>query len=176
MASLYGTDPSYDYSHMYNIKDLRGELPKPVLKPGTILYALHQHGSCSKFIELVSKAGLAGVFNDKQANFTVFAPIDDSIDCMWLKSVSSFKAKQYVLYHTLDHAVAPSFLRSSKAMYLNTRIPGSRLFVENYNEVPPLINRISRVIECPIVLDSSVVYVVDRVLHIDGNPLSNIDI
>jgi hypothetical protein len=176
MSSLYGTDPSYDYSHMYNIKDLRGNLPQPVYNQGTILCTLHEKGCFSKFIDLITKAGLAGIFNDKQAGFTVFAVPDKVIDSSWLKNISMFKAKQYVLYHTLEHSVAPSFLRSSRAMYLNNRIPGSRILLENDKETGTMLNRSVRMLNHPIYAGSSVIYIIDNLLHIDSNPLSNIDI
>jgi uncharacterized surface protein with fasciclin (FAS1) repeats len=176
MTSVQGTDPSYNYSHMYDIKDLRGNLPTPVYNQGTILCALHQAGCFQNFIDLVTKAGLAGIFNSKQTNITVFAPNDEALSACSVKGIDSFKAKQLVLYHTLEKSIPPSFLRSSKAMYLDTQVTGSRLLVENLRTPVPLINRCTHVVQCPIATVNSMIYPINKVLLMDNNPLSNISI
>ena len=176
MTSNYGTDPSYNYTHMWDIKDLRGNLPQPVYNQGTILCALHQAGCFQNMIDLIAKAGLAGIFNSKQASITLFAPNNQALCAEFVNNIDSFKAKQIVLYHTLEKTIPPSFLRSSRMMYLDTQVPGSRLLVENGGTPVPLINGIAHVIQCPINIGSSIIYTLNHMLHIDNNPLSNIDI
>ena len=172
MASIQYTDPSYDYTHMYNIKDLRGNLPQPVYNQGTIICALHEHRR-NDCIALIAKAGMAGIFNDKQAAFTVFV---GPIDPQRLDQLDSFKAKQLVLYHTLQYSVRPSIMKSSKAMYVNTLVPGSKILVENLTTPTPQLNRCARVIGCPLIIGCATIYFIDKMLHLDSNPLSNIDI
>lgn len=167
MSSLYGTDPSYNYTHMYNIKDLRGTLPTPTWDQNTLLGFLHfkQH----PFAEIIGKTHLAGTYNSPQADFSLFVPtyIDTTLD--------SYKLRQLVLYHTLEHAVPYKFLTSSGMMKVSTRIPGARIIVENVGLKTPLINGCSRVIGTDKVGNANIFYI-DKPLWLDSNPLSNSDI
>lgn len=171
MTTLQGfTDGSYDYKHMYNIKDLRGPLPIPVVHDNTLLSYLMSSPEFEPFLALVEKAGLSGKFNSIQADFTVFVPTQGVPT-----NVSSYEAKQIVLSHLLERTLSFGFLRSSRMMYLDTRIPSSRILVENFGPMP-LLNRQSQVIGKKQV-GHAIVFIIDRALTpCLSNPLINIDI
>lgn len=178
MTSIQGTDPSFNYTHMYNIKDLQGPLPTPVFNQNSVLCALHQHGCFEKFIDLITRAGLAGIYNSTQTNVTMFIPMDNTISNEWLKTVDSYKAKRIVLYHTLARTISAAFLKSSKAMYLNTKIPGSKLLCERFGNSHPVVNRHSRILGCPIMGGKGTfsIFIIDTLLELDTNPLVHVDI
>ena len=173
MATLQGyTDGSYDYRQMYNIKDTQGPLPKPVIKINTLLDALQQNVQCSEFAKMVmSLPDMAARFNNSQANFTVFVPLSD----IRIPSNDSYHTRQFVLLHTLERAYPYKFLATARMMTLDTRLPGTKILVENLGNPKPLLNRHAQILGQQIV-GNAVIYYIDRALQLDTNPLSNIDI
>lgn len=173
MASLQGyMDGSYDYKQMYNIKDIRGPLPKPVIHKNTLLDALHSNPKCLEFARMVmSLPDMSAKFNNSQANFTVFVPLSD----MYLPSNDSYHVRQLILLHTLEHAYTYQFLASSRMMWLNTRLPGTKLLIENLGTPRTMINRHAQILGQQMV-GNAVIYFIDQSLRLDENPLASIDI
>jgi hypothetical protein len=168
MTSLYGTDPSYDYKQTYNIKDLKGNLPLPVIRKDTLWDALVSNNQCSDFTNLVG--GLpefASIFNCSQADFTVFVPISG------IPAMEYYKARQFILLHTLPRTLPYKFLQRTRMMTIDTRLPGTRIMVDNLETVTPRLNGQSQIIGQQIV-GNAVIYYIDIPLSLDGNPLSNI--
>jgi uncharacterized surface protein with fasciclin (FAS1) repeats len=171
MASAQGfTDGSYDYKHMYNIKDINGPHPIPKFNTDTILGYLHNHNF--EFAKIIESTDMAGKYNDIQADFSLFVPM---IIPEWAHTLDAYKLKQLVLYHTLEHAVAYEFLKSSGAMFVNTRLPGSRLLVENVYTQTPRINNYTQILGYKQV-GNAILFFIDKTLPLDNNPISNIDI
>lgn len=173
MASLQGfMDGSYDYKQFYNIKDLAGPLPKPAIHCNTLLGALEKNKDCIQFVSLLKSLPMSAIYNNNQASFTLFVPIANYCN---VNINDSYKVRQFILLHTLEHAVSYPFLKSSKGMLLNTRLPGSNILVENIYTDTPLLNRQSKILGQQIV-GNSVIYFIDVPLCLDQNPLSNVDI
>lgn len=171
MATIQGfTDGSYDYKHMYNIKDLHGPFPIPKFNPNTLLGYLHSENH--PFADIIERTPLAATYNDPQGDFSLFVPsfIDEQT-----KRLDSYHLRQLVLYHTLEHAVPYQFLSTSGCMKVATRLPGSRLIVENINVPTPFINRCAQVTGYTQIGNASIFFI-NRVLKMDNNPLSNSDI
>lgn len=173
MTTLQGfTDGSYDYKHMYNIKDLNGPAPVPVIHGDTLLSFLASSSKYTPFMHLVEKAGLAGKLNSKQAAFTLFVPV--GMNDIATK-VDMLTAKKIVLGHMLERTIPYPFILSSRMMYLDTRIQTTRILVENYGAAP-ILNREASIIGHSKV-GNAIVYLIDNPLSIDRqNPLVNIDI
>lgn len=171
MTSLQGyMDGSRDYKQMYNIKDLRGNLPKPVLKQNTIFNALGNNEQGTAFFSLLEKVPeLAAKYNSIQADFTVFVPINVESD-----NLDYYKARQLILFHTLERTLSVKFLQNSRAMVINTLIPGSRILVENING-STILNRSAIIVGVQYV-GNAVLYYIDNALRMDANPNSNMDI
>ena len=130
MTSQYGyTDGSYDIKQKYNIRDLQGPLPRPIIKKGTILDALGTVPEAKQFRDLLMSIPLSGIYNDTHACVTLFVP------CTFPPIKGDYEKRQFVLYHTLEKPVSLTFLRSSPKMLLNTRVEGETLLVENNNDV-----------------------------------------
>jgi len=171
MATMHGyMDGSYDYKQMYNIQDLNGSLPTLVVHEDTLLHVLTNTKGVSKFKTLVENTKLPGILNSRQGDFTLFVPIDSGIPNAVMNG-TQFKTRQTVLYHMLEHAVPVEFVRGSRSMMVNTRLPGSRLLIENYGQ-GPVINRFSKILGYQYVGGASV-YFIDRILPEGSNPLSN---
>lgn len=133
MVSLYGYHQSYDYKQMYDISDLRAPVPKPTLMEGGIMDFLSKNPQFSKFAYLITLADLTGIFNSLQAKFTLFITKDCDINLpeSVFTNMDKYTARQILLYNCTEKELYTRFLKSSMIMYINTRVTGSKLLVEN---------------------------------------------
>jgi len=175
MTSLQGfTDGSYDYSHMYDIPDLHGSFPRFKFNKGSLLEFLHCHTKCKGFSALIEKTQLAGYYNDPQSTFTLFVPLSMT-ECD-AKNIDSYNAQQLLLLHSLDFKASYTFLISSHVMYVNTRVSGEKILIENLNTGTPTLNRCSRILGQQEV-GKSMVYFIDKPLPLkNGNPMAHVSI
>jgi len=130
------------------------------------------HSKNFKFAEIIEKLHISGKYNHSQADFTLFVPLNLN---GWENVEDRYKLKQFVLFHTLERTLSVYFLKSSGAMMINTRLPGSRILVENINSNVPVLNREARVVD-EIRVGNANIIVIDRPLTLDDNPMSNGDI
>jgi len=174
MASIQGfTDGSYDYKHMRRVHDLRGPLPYPTVNPNSILGFLKEHNQSFGGV-IASVRRLAAQYNDIQATFTLLVPLNVP---HVVRNMSELERRNLILAHTLERAVPYNFLTSAGVMWINTRIPGDRILVDNRTTESPLLNNHARVLGYDSVPGSraTIIYI-DQMLPLQDNPLSNIDI
>lgn len=161
------TDGSYDYKQKYDIKDLRGPLPKPVIYPNTILNTLVKRQDCQGFTNAVmSIPDISARFNDTQSSMTLFVPVYH-----YIPSGNSFTERQRILLHSLEYALAPSFFEHSRMIYVNTKLTGSKVLVESINGVV-VLDRHAQIISSEPV-GSNMIYYITQPLVLDGNPLAD---
>ncbi len=174
MVSIQNHDPSYNYTHMFEIPDLRGSIPEPTVKPWTMWSFLANNPDFSKAKYMVELADMIGNYNSKQSEFTLFVPSDaylkykvpDNI----FKKMDEYTARQILLYNTIEYPLYIPYLKSTEAQYLNTRIPGSRLLVEYHpKEDEIMINCNTKILEGNIQTVSGVIHIVDNLI-ISGLP------
>ncbi len=130
MTSNNYTDPSRDYSHMYNITDIRGPLPYPRFNTNTILGFLSSDPAVKDFFDLVSSnKSISGIFNNEQAAFTLFVPIN----CNNIKpeNTEAYDVIKIVRYHTLENKLTPELLGSMGSSLISTKCWSKNIFVEN---------------------------------------------
>lgn len=169
MTSLQAyTDGSYDYSHQYNITDLRGPLPGLQINQGSIFHFLVNHSRGVPMAELIAKTQLAGFYNDPQSCFTLFVPVN----LKDTKCIDSYTAQQLVLLHSLPFSACYSFLKSSHMMFLDTRMTGRRILLENISTTSPTLDRCAQLIS-QVKVGGSMIYFITNPLRLDGNPLAN---
>lgn len=174
MATMQGyTDGSYDYSHMYNVKDLNGKLPVPQIHKDSVIGYLTQENISIPFIHMLKKCNLAGIYNDPNASMTVFIPVQLT-DC-FVMSIDQLTCRKIVNYHTLERPLCYDFLTSSKGMLLNTKQTGSTIFLEKDVNGQVFLNRESKLLGTKR-WGNSMLCFIDRPISIDNNPLTNISI
>lgn len=167
MTTLHGyTDGSYDMKQMYDIKDTRGKLPLPVVDKNSLLGALFSNPKCAEFAALVkSIPDIAAKFNSIQADFTLFVPL--TLDLVTAQT-DSYKVRQFIFLHMLEHAIPPALLATTRMMYLTSRLCGTRILVEN-SGTSTTLNRCATVVGQELV-GNAVIFYIDRSLRLDGNP------
>jgi len=170
MSSIHGfMDGSYDYRFMYNIRDLRGPLPKPEIYSNTLLGVVVNTPAFAEFAKVLTSLPLSAAYNSEQSYCTLFVPLHvhaEDVD-------TPYKCQQFILTHTLEHALPYKYLRSSGAMYLDTRHTGTKILVENVGSETPVINRKCRILASQVV-GSAVIFIIDRSIPMDINPLGNV--
>ena len=167
MATVHGfMDGACDYRQMYDIQDLRGNLPVPVIHKNTLLYAIANNPDVSDFFHILNKTQLTGTLNSMQSACTMFVPLNGGIP-QEFKNPGSFECRQIVLRHMMDIPVAEAFIRGSKGVLLNTR--GSKLMLENWNSELPILNRYSQIVASQRI-GRSIVYFIDRMILPDQSP------
>lgn len=183
MTTLQGyTDGSYDYRHQYEIVDFRGPIPGFQIHKGSILHFLLQHPHGKNMASLISKTQIAGFYNDPQSCFTLFVPvaIGRSSAVAIDSDIDSYTAQQILLTHSLPFPACYSFLKSSRMMFLDTRLTGRKVLLENLTtdtskmrpSATPTLERCSQILS-QYKVGSSMVYFISNPLKLDGNPLSN---
>ncbi len=180
MAGIHGYIQDRDLKQFYDIRDFRGSTPKATQRPWTLFSLLKSNKDFSYFAYLVEKAGLDGIFNSNTEfhTYTLFVPSDISLrkrfDVNSFKNMDLYTCREIVLYSSLDRQIYMPFLRSSPAMYINTRIPGSRILVENIkSDGVTTLDGCVKIIEGDIVCTNGVIHVTDNLLWPESFSISN---
>ena len=169
MVSLSPNSESYDYSHMYNMGDNRG--PKPVLNinSNSILGFLTNY-NFYKFAYVVRLARLENLFNDPQADVTLFVPseFENNITENMLKNMDESTAKSIVLFSTLNRKINYDLLSQSPSKYVFTQNTSNKLYLETFNGSTYLNNRQSKIIRPDIMLDNGIIHIISNFIIPDS--------
>ena len=147
MVSMGPYTQSFNYTHMFDMPDLRGPLPvennNKILvnvKDGvyvckdSITGIVYTHPDFKTFKYILELSGLQGIYGDNQANFTLFVPSDMALKKKLPESVlvnmDKWTARKIVRDSTLRRRFPSSILSDSPVSYFRN-VDGKRLLVEN---------------------------------------------
>ena len=124
MTSSHGFSGSYDMTHMYNRQDLTGPLPLPVIHHDTVLHYLYTNGY-QKFVDILKKGDLAGVFNSTQTYNTLIVPEE------FPEGLSYYNTRILLRQHILPRSIDCKLLKSGRLLLdtLELRIMSSWPFI-----------------------------------------------
>lgn len=166
---MVSTGPSYEYknfTHMFDMPDLRGPLPEIKYNKDSIMYLLNDNPDFSKFKYIIKLANLENIYNDIQANFTLFVPSDKAlshIDDNVFINMDLLTARNIIRSSTLKQRITGAILEDSPISLLHTLDPRNRLRVTNINGRTFLNNSIN-VIHTNISASNGMIHVVDNLL------------
>ena len=174
MTYLAPSNQYYDFTHMYNIQDIRGQLPIKISCPGSLLYILEHEPDFKYFYNLVKKADLEGVYNNIQADFTIFVPSDSFLEMRGINegyfvNMDKNTAINIVQASTLPNKIPSELLEYSRAIYFYSIDKINRLFISNDASKNTKINNIIHVIKKDIMATNGILHVVDGLI----NPFEN---
>lgn len=156
---------SYNFTHMFNFTDLRGNLPIKKYRKGSIMYEIQNNPELTKFCYIVKLAVLENVLDNIQANFTIFIPIDSSItDDDKLVNMELGSARHIVLSSLLNDRMPSEILTDSPASFFNTMDPPNRLFVTNVDRMTR-INENINIIQFDTICNNGIIHLVDRLIE-----------
>lgn len=168
---------SYNYTHMFWKGDLRGPRPKLYTSPNTIMSVLENNYDFSIFCYIVKLARFEGLFNDCQADVTLFVPSDieirkntpDMINI--IENMDEATAKNIVLFSTLNRKIDYDLLSQSPMKYVFTQNNTNKLLLETYDNVTYLNRGNAKIIRPDINLGNGMIHIVNNLL-IPGNDIS----
>lgn len=166
MTSIGPYSQSLNFTHMFNFRDLRGCYPKEVLEPNSISGIISRHPETKKFSYILNLSNLQGIYNDCQANFTVFVPSDIAIKNLpegVFTNMDLSTARHIVLTSSLNNRITTDILQDSPASYLYTRDPPNRLYVTNISG-KTLINNSINVLNGNINATNGIIHIIDSLI------------
>jgi len=166
MTSIGPSTQSYNFTHMWDLGDLRGCPPKVTGCPNTLFGIINNHPDFTKFKYMINLGMFEGILDNSQADFTLFVPSDRAIaglgDGVFMNMDVS-TARHIVKSSMLDRKISSDLLEDSPAAYFLTKDPPNRLFVSNISGKTYISNCIE-VIHKDILATNGIIHVVDKLI------------
>jgi uncharacterized surface protein with fasciclin (FAS1) repeats len=167
MSGITPTTMSLSNSHMYDFVDLRPSSISPTkYNPTSLMYIIDNHPDFTKFSYIIKLARLDRIYNDIQANFTVFVPSDSLIQNIpegVFTNLDISTARQIVQASTLRYKITSELLSDSPSTYFFTMNPIEELFITNISDIT-YINNCTKVIYYNIEACNGIIHVIDNII------------
>ena len=175
MVSIGPNSQSYNFTHMFDITDLRGNLPVLTYCKNSISGFLFANKEFSKMFALLKKAKLDGQYNQSQADVTLFVCPDKYMK-LNPENASISQARTFILTCSLNRRIPMELIEDSPAAYYDTKAEQcNRLFISNMNNRTYISNPNSRngqlcpgkniqVIHEDILCSNGIIHLVDGVI------------
>jgi uncharacterized surface protein with fasciclin (FAS1) repeats len=167
MVSIGPNSQSFNMSHMWHIPDLRRcktQENEPL--PNSLWSVIQSNPDFSKFKYMVELAKFESIFNDLQANFTLFIPSDQAligINENIFINMDDSTARHIIKTSTLERKIPSEILEASPASYFITRSAPNKLFITNISNITYInncINIIYKDWEC----SNGIIHVIDKLI------------
>ena len=110
-----------NYTHMFDIPDLRGPFPEEVLCPGSLADIIDKTPDFSAFNYILRLSGIDSLYNGLQANYTVFVPSNSCFkDVNFIKNMDRATAISIVRNCTVDNKITKDVLQDNPYFILIT--------------------------------------------------------
>ncbi len=165
MTAIGPYSQSYMMTHMYSTPDLRvcQNKGKIVYDKSSIMGILDRTPIYSKFARILQIAQMDGVYNQLQANFTLFVTPDSYVSDDLMKSIDVGDARRIVKSSSLKGIIPSVLIEDSPATYFMTTDERTKLFVTNLRG-ETLINDGIRVIEKDIRASNGMIHTINNVI------------
>ena len=163
---------SYDFTHMWNMTDLRAPAGEKHYCPNSLMQIIATEPDFTKFNYLVNLADMENIFTDPQADFTLFVPSDKSLASMGqgpFVSMDRSTARSIIKSSMLNRKITSDILEDSPAAYFLTKDPPNRLFVTNLSGVTQIDNNIT-VLHKNIDAANGIIHVIDCLIWPNMSP------
>ena len=152
----------FNFTHMFDIPDLRGCLPKKV-NEGTILDFLVKNKDTTMFYNLVILGKFEDLLNMKQANYTLFIPSDNAIFNKYgtniFEKFDIGDARSYIKASTVDAKITSELLEKYSHLYTIDKITRLNIWSRPPNQI--VINDTARVLKSDILATNGVIHIID---------------
>ena len=166
MTSVGPYHQKTNLTFMFDKSDLRGPLPQKVESPNSLSNIISMNPDFSKFRYILRLSKLDAIYNDIQANFTLFVPSDDALinipESVFV-NMDLLTARHIVKTSTLNSRITSDILSDSPCSYFMTNNSANRLFVTNVNGQSTIDNHIN-VIGADIMAVNGIIHVVDGLI------------
>jgi uncharacterized surface protein with fasciclin (FAS1) repeats len=151
---------------MFDFTDLRGCLPEKKFCPTSLTGVVNEHPDFRKFSYILNLSGLAPIYNNNQANFTIFVPSDTTLigmDPSVLENMDALEARHIVQSSTLKRRIPGAILEDSPAAIFTTLGDPNNLWVTNISG-HTYINNTINVIHKDMSTDNGLIHVIDSII------------
>lgn len=155
-----------DMKQMFNFTDLRGSLPLKKTCPNSISGILNSHPDFKRFSYMMNLAQLTGLYDDSQADFTLFVPSDDSIKHIpegAFVNMDQSTARHIIRTSTLRRRITGDLLEQSPAATFYTLDKPNNLWITNISG-RTYVNSDVNVIHKDMPCSNGLIHVVDGLL------------
>jgi len=157
---------SMNYTHMFELPELRGDFPYEKPCKNSILDVIYSNPDFSTFAHLFKLANMKGIYGDLQSNSTLFIPSDKAIshiDKNIFVNMDTLTARTIIKSSTLSRIITKSILQDSPASYFHSIEHPNRLFISNLNGVTSINNDIN-IIDFNISCSNGIIHVIDNII------------
>lgn len=166
MTSIGPYTQSMNFTHMYDMPDLRGNRDWEVC-PNSLLDIIKKNKDFSLYDFLVNKAGFYKILMENAANFTLFIPSDEYIKKSGLEqhilSLDKAEARNLILSTMLNNRITSDLLCVTDASVLKTRNQPNNLYVKCLDN-SVVINDYAKIVQFDIQATNGIIHVIDKVL------------
>jgi transforming growth factor-beta-induced protein len=166
MTSIGPYHQKTNMTFMFDKHDLRGSLPQKTECINSISNIISMNPDFSKFRYILRLSKLDNLYNDKQANFTLFVPSDACLsnipDAVFV-NMDLLTARSIIKASTLNRKITSDILSDSPCAYFMSNSSINRLFVSN-NNGQILINNNINVIGKDIMAENGIIHVIDNLI------------
>ena len=166
MTSSIPYTMSLDNTHMYNIRDRRGPLPKKLYHPSSITSYLRSDPDLTKAYYMLKLARLEDIYDAEQANFTLFVPSDKYMSDIpegIFTNMDSGTARAIIQSMTLRNKITAELLAGSGASRYITMNHYNKLYItSNNNDV--YVNSNALIVSKDIELENGIVHVINKLI------------
>ena len=165
MTSAGPYTQSHNFTHMFDMVDLRAPDKKFDGCPGTLLHTIRNNPEFSYFEKIITKSKATSILSDEQANFTLFVVNDkflkEIVDEEYFNNMDIGTALTILKCSMLDRKITSDLLKNSPSSNFITKKHPNRLYVTNHNGMTQIDNHIN-IVEFDILCTNGVIHVIDR--------------
>lgn len=166
MTAIGPYTQSNNFTHMFDMPDLRGQHSKQTECSTSLLALINNHPDFSKFRYLVKLANMDGILNSLQTTFTIFVPSDralEGLDDAVFMNIDTSTARHIVKSSMLNHKITKELIQNSPASFFITKDPPNRLFISNISGRTYIQNDIN-VIHFDMQAENGIIHVIDKLI------------
>jgi uncharacterized surface protein with fasciclin (FAS1) repeats len=174
MTSIFPNSQSYNFTHMFSIQDIRRARKRPpVYSPNTLMGIIDRNPCFSRFKYIIQLAELDGIYNDEQANFTLFVPDDMFLKYLpesFFTNLDKSFAMHIVQNSTFKNRITSELLEDSAAAYYNTMHKIGKLFISNISQRTYIDNSLNptnkeiKIVKKDVIATNGVIHIVDKLI------------
>ena len=169
MTSSGPYSQSLNFSHMYNVRDLRSSSKHKniTINQDSIMSIIINNPDFTKIKYMMELSGLETVYNDLQSNFTLFIPSDTAILSLGeniFLNMDRNTAKAIIQSCTIKGKIPYKILTDSKATYFYTLCSPNRLYINTFKD-QTYINDNIKIIQTDIIASNGIIHVIVKLVN-----------
>jgi len=152
---------------MYRIPDIRGPYPVKSYTPNSLMGYIASRDDMTRMAFMIRLAKLDGIYNDPQADFTLFVPLDTSltdVDESVFINMDDCTARTIIQSLTIRRIIPCQLIEDNKASRYNTMNQYNKLFITVGPDNTVYVNNDTKILEKDILLSNGMIHTIDKLI------------